>query len=97
MILHALRAYVLLTEEDSDINYSAHLTGLCFANGAAVVQPGASFRSYILILFFFFFFFASQVVLGGVIEIVVQHYTDYSFGISVLRSVRLLRIFKFTR
>jgi len=41
--------------------------------------------------------FDCAVVLGGVIEIVVQHFTDYSFGISVLRSLRLLRIFKFTR
>lgn len=46
MILHALRAYVLLTVEDSDINDSAHLLfGLCFANGAAFVQPDARFRS----------------------------------------------------
>ena len=51
------------------------------------------FRSVKNKLYSFFW----QVVLGGVIEIVVQHFTDYSFGISVLRSLRLLRIFKFTR
>lgn len=45
----------------------------------------------------FFSFFFLQVVLGGIIEIVVQTFTGYSFGISVLRSLRLLRIFKFTR
>ena len=45
----------------------------------------------------FFFSFFLQVVLGGIIEIVVQTFTGYSFGISVLRSLRLLRIFKFTR
>lgn len=41
--------------------------------------------------------FDCAVVLGGIIEIVVQTFTGYSFGISVLRSLRLLRIFKFTR
>lgn len=45
----------------------------------------------------YFFLFFLQVVLGGIIEIVVQTFTGYSFGISVLRSLRLLRIFKFTR
>ncbi|XP_068707283.1 voltage-dependent calcium channel type A subunit alpha-1-like isoform X2 [Montipora foliosa] len=41
--------------------------------------------------------FDCAVVLGGTLEIIVQSFTDYSFGISVLRSLRLLRIFKFTR
>lgn len=41
--------------------------------------------------------FDCAVVLGGILEIIVQSFTDYSFGISVLRSLRLLRIFKFTR
>ncbi|PFX33508.1 Voltage-dependent calcium channel type A subunit alpha-1 [Stylophora pistillata] len=41
--------------------------------------------------------FDCAVVLGGIVEIVVQNFTNYSFGISVLRSLRLLRIFKFTR
>ncbi|XP_078367100.1 voltage-dependent L-type calcium channel subunit alpha-1D-like isoform X2 [Oculina patagonica] len=41
--------------------------------------------------------FDCAVVLGGIIEIVVQTFTGYSFGISVLRSLRLLRVFKFTR
>ncbi|XP_058941350.2 voltage-dependent calcium channel type A subunit alpha-1 isoform X1 [Pocillopora verrucosa] len=41
--------------------------------------------------------FDCAVVLGGIVEIVVQNITSYSFGISVLRSLRLLRIFKFTR
>ncbi|XP_073235068.1 voltage-dependent L-type calcium channel subunit alpha-1D-like [Porites lutea] len=41
--------------------------------------------------------FDCAVVLGGIIEIVVQYFTNYSFGISVLRSLRLLRVFKFTR
>ncbi|XP_074617783.1 voltage-dependent L-type calcium channel subunit alpha-1D-like isoform X1 [Acropora palmata] len=41
--------------------------------------------------------FDCAVVLGGVVEVIVQVFTGDSFGISVLRSLRLLRIFKFTR
>lgn len=63
----------------------------------SVKRHAVSYFAPLLSLIIFFFFFFLQVVLGGIIEIVVQTFTGYSFGISVLRSLRLLRIFKFTR
>lgn len=63
----------------------------------SVKRHAVSYFAPLLSLINIFFSFFLQVVLGGIIEIVVQTFTGYSFGISVLRSLRLLRIFKFTR
>jgi len=39
-----------------------------------------------------------QVIAGSLFEVVwAMYYTDTSFGISILRAMRLLRIFKVTR
>jgi hypothetical protein len=38
-----------------------------------------------------------QVVLCGLVEMIIQEAQGISLGISVLRSLRLLRIFKVTR
>jgi len=41
---------------------------------------------------------ALQVIAGSLFEVVwAMYYTDSSFGISILRAMRLLRIFKVTR
>jgi len=41
---------------------------------------------------------ALQVIAGSLFEVVwASYYTDSSFGISILRAMRLLRIFKVTR
>ncbi len=51
-------------------------------------------RSYFLSMFNRFDCF---VVIGSIGEIVLQNYIEISLGVSVLRCVRLLRIFKITR
>ncbi len=51
-------------------------------------------RSYFLSMFNRFDCF---VVIGSIGEIALQKYMDISLGVSVLRCVRLLRIFKITR
>ena len=51
-------------------------------------------RSYFLSMFNRFDCF---VVFGSIGEIALNHYIEISLGVSVLRCVRLLRIFKVTR
>lgn len=51
-------------------------------------------RSYFLSMFNRFDCF---VVFGSIGEIVLQNYIEISLGVSVLRCVRLLRMFKVTR
>ena len=51
----------------------------------------------LLSLIFIFVMFFLQVVCCGIIELIISKAEGTSLGISVLRALRLLRLFKFTR
>ena len=77
------------------VDFQSHHLGFCAIQQRVLVRK--STPTMLLSLIFIFLMYFLQVVCCGIIELIISKAEGTSLGISVLRALRLLRLFKFTR